>query len=298
MQLNLKLFPHLNSLLHRHEKAGQQPDNLCGPYWVSLLLKAYGGLSVSAVEVALSASTILPSQGEPADWLPTGATSCHGPNYDRIPTSSNLDACGTSAVGLIHATEKLSQGDFCLVSLQAANWLDGLAAACELCQTHPDWQAVPILNVYTSYLWSFHLPPLTLFTYLQTGELSPPLADWKVGHFSLLAGQLRKDVKRSVSSGLGDVPGDAEPAPLQGDVPCSDGNGYTLYAVLDTYPHFGWNGLHFQPPENLAQSLQRPNQTTQGGIALFVSTEVRPHLIAAAEKFGFQIATWDNGTPA
>ncbi|NER82112.1 MAG: hypothetical protein F6K42_21640, partial [Leptolyngbya sp. SIO1D8] len=48
MQLNLSLFPYLEPLLPLHEKTGQQPDNLCGPYWVSLLLQAYGGLLVSA----------------------------------------------------------------------------------------------------------------------------------------------------------------------------------------------------------------------------------------------------------
>ncbi|MBE7380728.1 MAG: hypothetical protein F6J95_004885 [Leptolyngbya sp. SIO1E4] len=285
MQLKLTTFPGLEPLIHRYEKVGQQPDNLCGPYWVSLLLQVYDGLSVSAVDVALSAATVLPSQGDPADWLPSKATPRFGHNYDRIPTTPNLDACGTSVTGLIHATETLSQGRFCLVPLQTTHWVDGLDAIRNLCQTHPDWQAVPILNVHTSYLWNFHLAPLTVLTYLQTGELSPPLADWKVGHFALLIGQLRNE-----SDGAGSVP-------LQDDAPGSDGKGHALYAVLDTYPHFGWNGLHFQPPAALAQSLQRPNQPTQGGIALFVTTKVRPHLIAVAEKVGFQIAAWDNGSP-
>lgn len=280
MQLDLTLFPYLKPLLHLHEKTGQQPDNLCGPYWVALLLQAHGGLSVSAIEVALAASTVLPSQGDPADWLPSGAISCLGPNYDRIPTSPDLGTCGTSATGLTRATEKLSQGRFCLVPLQVTNWVEGLQVVWDLCQTHPDWQAVPLLNVHTSYLWSFHLTPPAIFTYLQTGKLSPPLADWHVGHFALLVGRLR---------GM-----EGARPPLRD----SDGDGRVLYAVLDTYPHFGWNGLHFQPFATLAQSLQRPNQTTQGGIALFVATEARPHLVSLMEKFGLQIAAWDNGSPA
>ena len=294
MQLNLTLFPHLESLLNLHEKTGQQPDNLCGPYWVSLLLQAYGELSVTAVDVALAAATVLPSQGNPADWLPPGATSRQGPNYDRIPTSPDIDACGTSITGLIRATEKLSQDRFCLVPLQATNWIDGLRVIWDLCYTHPDWQAVPLLNPNTRYFWGSQLTPVELATYLQTGQLSSPPADWNVGHFALLVGQLRGGVNRSVLGGVNEISGDASLAPL----PVANGNAPVLYAVLDTYPHFGWNGLHLQPPTALAPSLQRSHQSTQGGIALFVATEVRPHLIASIENAGLQIAPWDNGSPA
>ncbi|MEO1095795.1 MAG: hypothetical protein AAFX01_12945 [Cyanobacteria bacterium J06638_28] len=266
MHSKLSIFPYLRPLLSLHEKVGQQPDNLCGPYWIALLLQAYGKLSTSAVDVSLKASTLLPNQGNPTDWLPAGAMSCIGPGYDRIPTNADLTLCGTSATGLIRATEQLSQGRFCLIPLQTDDWVTGLAAIAQLCQTHPKWQVVPLLNIHTRYLWGSQLTPLALFTYLQTGQLTPPPADWSVGHFALLVGQLQNESN-------------------------------ILYGVLDTYPHFGWSGLHLQPPLALAQSLQRPDSATAGGVALFVATDARSHLIPLIEKSGCRVAPWDNGTP-
>lgn len=267
MQLTLELLPYLESLLRLHEKAGQQPDNLCGPYWVSLLLQAYGEFSVSAVEVAIAASTVLPSQGNPADWLPPGASSRLGIGYEQIKTVPNIEECGTSAIGLIRATEQISQGRFCLVPLQTEDWVEGLPNVWHLCQTHPDWNAVPLLNAHTSYFQSSKLTPLELFNYLQQRGRSPSPPDWSVGHFALLIGQLRAQV-------------------------------HTLYALLDTYPHFGWNGLHMQPDDAIAQSLSRPQQSTQGGVALFVKTDWRSHIQEHAIQKGFQITPWNNGSPA
>lgn len=266
MLFNLTLFPHLKALLPLHEKAGQQPDNLCGPYWLALLLQAYGQFSVSAVDVALAASTLLPSQGHPASWLPAGATSRVGAGYDRIPTVPDLDACGTAIAGLIHATAKLSESRFCLLPLQTEDWVAGLATLFDLCHTHPNWQAVPLLNLHTRYLWGSQLTPHQLFTHLQGETMPPPPADWNVGHFALLAGHLQSDRA-------------------------------SLYAILDTYPHFGWQGLHLQPPDALAQSLQRPDLPIQGGIALFIRTELKPQITPFLAPANIQIATWDNGTP-
>lgn len=260
------LLPYLEPLLHHHEKAGQQPDNFCGPYWISLLLQSYGGMSLSAVEVAIAAATILPSQGNPADWLPPGARSRLGEGYDLIPTVADPATCGTAITGLIRATEALSRGRFCLMPLQTDDWVAGISALVDLCQTHPDRQIVPLLNVHTGYLWGSHLMPLQLLTYGQTGQLTPPPADWSVGHFALLVGHLQSHKN-------------------------------LLYAILDTYPHFGWHGLHLQPPDTLAKALQRPSLPTQGGVALFVAAAGRSRLIPRLTEAGFQIGSWDNGSP-
>lgn len=127
-----------------------------------------------------------------------------------------------------------------------------MLAVWDLCQTHPDWQVVPILNSHTSYFWGSTLTPLQVLAHLEGKAIAPPPADWDVGHFALLVGQLQ-------------------------------GKANALYSLMDTYPHFGWNGLHLQPPEALAQSLHRPNQTTQGGIGLFMATGVRSHIKSIAE---------------
>ncbi|MGD1928969.1 MAG: hypothetical protein ACFB12_08660 [Leptolyngbyaceae cyanobacterium] len=264
--LDLALLPYLKSLLPLHAKAGAQPDNLCGPYWIGLLLQTYG-ISVSAVEVAIAAATVLPSQGNPTDWLPAGATSRQGRHYDQIPTVPNVDAAGTAIIGLMQATEQLSQGRFSLLPLTTDDWAAGLQTVWQLCQAQPEYQAIPLLNVHTSYFWGSKLTPLQAMTYLAGGTIPPPPPDWRVGHFALLAGQLQ--------------------GPVQ-----------SLYALLDTYPQFGWQGLHLQPPIAVSQSLARPQQSDQGGLALFVETAWRSRLADAITRAGLHIEPWDNGSPA
>ncbi|MEO1591811.1 MAG: hypothetical protein AAFU71_11035 [Cyanobacteria bacterium J06632_22] len=258
----LALLPYLEPLLTRP----QQPDNLCGPYWIALLLQVLGGISTSAIEVAIAAQTILPNRA--GTWTPPGAQSLRGEGYDQIPTVSAIEHCGTSLAGLMQATQKLSHGEFCLLPLQTPHWEVGLTQLWQLCQTRLDWQIVPLLNSHTGYFWGSQLSPAQLLGYLNSGQrndISPP--DWSVGHFALLAGQIR-------------------------------GTLASLYAILDTYPQLGWAGLHLQPSSVLAASLVRPDYQSQGGVALFVSRAVRSHVEQAVIDRGFEVAVWDNGTPA
>ncbi|MEL6263858.1 MAG: hypothetical protein AAFR12_22665 [Cyanobacteria bacterium J06626_6] len=266
MKLELDFLPGTYGLLSGHEQAGQQPDNLCGPYWVSLLLQAYGKFSLSSVDVAKTASTLLPSQGNPSEWLPSGATSRRGEGYDTIPTGPNINECGTSVSGLIQAAEKLSEGRFCLLPLQTENWESGLNNIVQICHSFPELGLVPLLNIHTSYLWSSRVSPSNVVQFLQSGEEPSTSADWSVGHFALLIANLQGQVQK-------------------------------LYAILDTYPQFGWNGLHLQPPGAIAQSLHRPQQSTQGGILLFAPSKHSAQLQKALVQQGFHIAPWDNGTP-
>ena len=276
MQIDLRLLPYLEPLLRVHEQSPQQPDNLCGPYWISLLLAAYGNLPVTAVEVAIAAATLLPNHGNPANWLPPSATSLQGLGYDQIPTSADIAACGTSITGLMQATETLSQNRFCLVPLQAADWSLGLTAVWQLCYTQLDWQIIPLLNPHTHYFLGSKPTPLNVLRYLELAEQSAEqmpdqalkslLADWSVGHFALLVGQLQGNLK-------------------------------ALYALLDTYPQFGWGGWHMQPLGAIAQSLHRPDQATQGGIALFIKSELRTEVERYAVSLGLSVADWDNGSP-
>ncbi|MEO0770219.1 MAG: hypothetical protein AAFY72_12450 [Cyanobacteria bacterium J06649_4] len=260
--LSLEYLQYLAPLLER----SQQPDNLCGPYWVALLLQAFGGLSVSAVEVAIAASTHLPAHGNPADWLPPGAHSLKGENYEKIPTLLETDLCGTSIAGLIQATELLSAEQFCLLPLQTPDWQNGINSLWSLCQTHPNWQIVPLLNSHTYYFWGSQLSPAAVLSYLATGKLSPPPSDWSVGHFALLFG-------------------------------CMTGKAANLYAVLDTYLQFGWEGLHYQSGDAIAHSLTRPQHTTTGGIALFIPTQYRTEITQAVTAANFTTQPWNNGSP-
>ena len=266
MPIILDLFPYLEPLFKLHQHNNQQPDNLCGPYWISLLLDAYGQITVSAVDVAIAASTILPNHGDSSCWLPPNTRSLQGIGYEQISTSSELTICGTAITGLIHATQTLSQGKFCLIPLQTSNWQDGLSTLSKLCHLYPSWQAIPLLNPHTSYLWGTTPSPLTILSHLQSKQNLTPPTDWSVGHFNLLIGGLQQ-------------------------------NDHTLYTLLDTYPQFGWQGMHLQPPSALGQSLHRPQHETQGGLALFVSAEFRAEIERVVTENGFSVSAWDNGSP-
>lgn len=262
---NLDCLPFLEHLLPFHAKAGQQPDNLCGPYWVALLLNAYSGRAVSAVDVAIAASTVVPSTGNPADWLPAGASSRPGASYETIPTDPDVAKSGTSITGLMRAAEVLSQGKFCLLPLRSQDWELGLKAIWDLCQAHSE--IVPLLNIHTRYCWGSRLTPLQAIAYLAGQSIIPPAPDWSVGHFALLAGRLQ-------------------------------GRANTLYALLDTYPHFGWEGMHLQPPTAVALALSRPDLATAGGVAVFMQAKARSRLESLLIQSGLQIALWDNGSPS
>ncbi len=266
MSITLDLFSYLAPLFKIHQHNNQQPDNLCGPYWISLLLEAYGQITVSAVDVAIAASTILPSHGDPSCWLPPNTSSLQGVGYEQIPPSPDLSLCGTAITGLIQATHTLSQGKFCLIPLQTSSWQDGLFTLSKLCHAYPSWQAIPLLNPHTSYLWGTTPSPLTVLSHLQSKQTPTPPTDWNVGHFNLLIGTLQQGT-------------------------------HTLHTLLDTYPQFGWQGMHLQPSSAVSQSLHRPQHKTQGGLALFVSAEFRSDIEQIVTENGFSVSVWDNGSP-
>lgn len=271
MHINLTLFPYLAPLLRVHQQTGQQPDNLCGPYWVSLLLQAYGHLEVTPVDVAIAAGTVVPSQGDPSSWLPSQAVSRLGTGYDRILTTPDAEASGTSMAGLMRATETLSHGRFCLLPLQTHDWHTGLAQLESLWHAQPDWQVVPLLNVHTQYFWGSKLTPLELYeSFAEPSSQARSPADWSVGHFAVWVGQMQS-------------------------------RHLCLYTLLDTYPNFGWHGLHVQPPAAIATALQRPDHETQGGVGLFVASQWRSQVEDFLERslaaHNFCQMPWDNGSP-
>lgn len=67
--LSIWLLPGALRVNQAHRLTGQQPDNLCGPYWVTILLQAYDRAAFSAEAVALLAKSVLPV-GDSSLWLP------------------------------------------------------------------------------------------------------------------------------------------------------------------------------------------------------------------------------------
>jgi hypothetical protein len=268
--LSIRLLPGALRVSQAHRLAGQQPDNLCGPYWVAILLQAYDGVAFDAGDVARLANSVLPV-GDPGWWLPNGASS--RPEYsDALPQTCRMEDAGTAVSGVIEATARASEGRYALVPLRS-NWSEKrVKNLLALCEDFPHWQATPICNLQTGFLWAPRLALVDAFAYLK-GENIDPKIDWNIGHYLTLAGT----VKGLASS----FPDDTE---------------RMLAIVRDTYPTFGWDGYHLQPAEAIANALSR-DDGAEGGVLLFVAAKNKVEIEQEARARGFDIAVWDNGTP-
>jgi hypothetical protein len=262
LRFTVHVLPGLPEIAASQQIAGQQPDNLCGPYWVSVLLRSRG-ISVTPETVAQRAGTRLPI-GDSRLWLPAGALSKQDDTVP-LPRTDRLENAGTAAIGLMQAVATLSQDQYCLLPLQAPWSAEQLWALLHLCRQQPDWAAVPLCNLKTGWLWGSGLALPQAMAYLGGEDITPPPADWNVGHFLILAGLV-------------------------------EGAARSLLWVGDTYPLFGWQGYHLQPPTAVAQALNR-NDGAGGGVFLFIATHHRSQVEQQVRALGFHVEVWDNGTP-
>lgn len=259
---SIQLLPSTLALSQEHQRAGQQPDNLCGPYWVGVLLRR-SGIEVMVEQIAQVAGSVLPV-GQPQTWLPRGAQSRQ--DYCLpIPMTDRMRDAGTSAHGLVQAVTELSNQTYCLIPLQTQWSADRLTALIDLCQAHPDWDAVLLANLKTGHLWGSGLPVSDAIAYLHGQPITPPAADWDVGHFLALVGMVTGAVN-------------------------------SLVLVCDTYPLLGWQGYHLQSAEAIANALNR-GDGMEGGVLVCVATTYRAQVEEAAIAQGLQIRIWDNGSP-
>lgn len=245
-----------------HRQAGQQHDNLCGPYWAAVLLQAQA-IATTPEQIAQLAGSVLPI-GDPASWVPPGASSRQ--DYQLpLPATENLSDAGTSAQGLMAAVSQLTAA-YGFLPLQTHWTAQRLEALMQLCYRHPEWEAVPLCNIRTEHLWGNRLGIGEAIAYLQGEAITPPPADWSVGHFLTLAGTVT-------------------------------GSARSLVLIGDTYPQFGWQGYYLQSAEAIARALNR-GDGYGGGILLFVPTAYREQAQQLAVAAGFEIRVWDNGSPA
>lgn len=256
------MLPGALRVAREHRAAGQQQDNLCGCYWAAICLRA-DGFEVDAVDLALAAGAMLPG-GDPAHDVPPGAS----PRIDYrapLPIADRPEESGTSAPGLVEAIGRVSKGGRALVPLKAAWTTERVQAVLDLCRANPGWGAVPIANVRTGSFWGSRLPVADALAWLAGEEVEVPPPDWDVGHFVSLAGTW-------------------------------DGASRSLVIVRDSYPSFGWDAHHLQPPEALASALQR-DDGREGGVAIYVASRDVPEVERTAKERAFEVGIWDNGTP-
>ena len=260
---SVQLLPGMTQLTDKHRLAGQQHDNLCGPYWIALLLRSRDFHQLTPEQVAQVAGSVLPT-GDPQTWLPKHTSSRQDYRL-ALPVATGLSDAGTSAQGLITAIAQLSDGAYTLVPIQAKWSAERVGTILDLCRSNPGWTAVPLCNIRTDHLWGSHLAVSDAIAYLNGAPITPPSPDWKVGHFLALAGIV-------------------------------DGQSRSLILACDTYPSFGWQGYHLQPMDAIAQALNR-GDGNDGGILLFIATHDKEHVEQSMRAEGFVIDVWDNGSP-
>jgi hypothetical protein len=247
-----------------HRGAGPQLDNLCGPYWLSILLTAFGR-DVSQVRAAGAAATLLPSGGDPASWVPPGEPN-RPPDASGLRRFEDASACGTSAPGMVRAVRELSEGAFAFVPVRARRGAsldaDGLLDLVDVAAAGPE-PCVPLLNLRTGKLWGAALSPLGALLAL-SGGANAAEPEWDVGHFVAVAGAIRAEAR-------------------------------SLLLLLDTYPSLGCGGSHWQPAEAVAAAVRR-DDGREGGCLLFVAAEREEATARRLGSMGFECAAWDNGT--
>jgi hypothetical protein len=240
----------------------QQKDNLCGPFQAARVLRDAGILDWDGVEVdqdliALHAGTVLPDEA-PQESVPPGAVSRREYRFE-LPLASDPSVSGTVAADLAGAIEEASGGELRCVPLRC----DWSGETVERLMEQPGGARL-IANLRTGHFWGTRPPLETLLGHLAGAEVDPPSSEWDVGHFVELVSLVRG---------------------AQG----------SLVVVCDSYPTFGWQAHHLQPPAAVAAALNRGDGREGGVLAVAPAAEAgRVERLAA--ELGLVVETWDNGT--
>jgi hypothetical protein len=265
-ELELRLLAGARALLELHARELPQRDDQCGAFCAALALRsagidAHAGEPIDQDAVALAAGTVV-SRVPDLAALPYDE---RGRRDYRItpPLVDEEIESGTNCAGVVRALEQLSDGRLEPIALQGpwtAATLDGLfELLAEL-----ERPTSLIANVSTRELWGSRARFDQLLDYLLAGELDGPPPDWDVGHFVCVLARTR-------------------------------GPRGSLYALADTYPSLGRDGVHQQPRERLARALERPGKTPGGALAV-VASEDAAAVRAGASRLGLREGVWDNGS--
>jgi hypothetical protein len=264
--LSMTLLPGARDLLAAHARELPQRDDLCGAFCGALALRAAGidrhdGEPVDQDAVALAAGSIV-------SGLRDAGTLPHGERGRRdyrvaLPLIDDADVSGTTAVGLLDAIHRLSDGTLAAIPYTGPWSEDTLAGIFDLAAAL-ERPVTLVANFATRHLWGARATVAQLLGYLLDGEQDGPPADWDVGHFACVVGRVR-------------------------------GPSGSLYAVADTYPALGDGGVHLQPQERLATALERRDMPA-GGMIVIASAHDAASVRAGADALGLREGTWDNGT--
>jgi hypothetical protein len=108
--------------------------------------------------------------------------------------------------------------------------------------------------------------PAQVFSYLSGQDPLAPAADWNVGHYIAVVGQVAGSKRK-------------------------------MAVCADTYRTIGWQGTHLQPFDRIADSLRRDDSEFSGGAFIVVSPSAKEQVLKIANGLNLRSELWDNGTP-
>ncbi len=266
LALEITMLPGARELLAAHARELPQRDDLCGAFCGALALRAAGiesdgGQPLDQDAVARAAGSVVGAHPEP-EQLPYEE---RGRRDYRIapPLIEDGSRSGTTAGGLVAAIERLGGGRLAAIPLSGPWSVFRLAGLFDLAASLARPSAL-LANLATRQLWGTRVSRAQLLDYLidGRGDGSPP--EWDVGHFACIVARVH-------------------------------GPGGDLYAIADTYPSLGEQGVHLQPRERLAQALERP-EMAPGGVIAVADVQDAPALRAGADALGLHEEAWDNGS--
>jgi hypothetical protein len=264
--LDLALLPGARSLLRAHARELPQRDDLCGAFCGALALRAagierHGEEPVDQDAVALRAGSVVSRAREPG-ILPHGEPGRRDYRLS-LPTIDDADASGTTAAGLVTAVRELAGERLAAIPFSGPWTPTTLARLFELAVAR-ERPVTLIANLATRHLWGGRVSVGQLLDHLLDGVDAGPEPDWDVGHFACIVGRVQ-------------------------------GPRGSLYAIADTYPSLGRDGVHMQPAERLATAIERRDMPAGGVIAVAFDEDAEA-VRADARAAGLVEGLWDNGT--
>jgi hypothetical protein len=262
--LTVTILPGAREILAQHQREMPQKNELCGAFWVTLALRALDDRDLEQDHVGRAAGSLL-SVVQTSDSLPPGEPGRDDYVLD-LPRTDDPDVdSGTASEGLMVAARALSDGRLVAVPVSGRWTADNvkalLAGVADL-----DVDGLVIANSATRFLWGSDLELEQVLATVIDGDDSGQAPEWNVGHFIGVLGW--------ISGPLGE-----------------------LIVCADTYPSLGSRGLHLQPFDAMADSLNRDDSEYSGGMLLVVPADSEQAVRALVSSIGLTTDVWDNGTP-
>lgn len=292
-EFELAVQPGFPAVHEAYRGLRDQKDMVCGPYTLTYLLRAYGfgdvdGVPVTVDSVAAAAGTVLEDHNhrrhraveeriESADLPEERVSEWSLHDHYKYPLSV-ASAGGCSPEGLVAACERVTDGLVAAIpipsvvdgSVQLTDERFGALLSAALDEAFGT-QLVLNYNLRhtlaSTGLLGHKYNPLALLTHWDDPEYFRTL-DWDVGHFTSLAGRVRR----------------------------SDSDQEYLL-IRDSYRSFGWDGYHLQPRSAIREGLVRSEDDRDGGVVVLCPVDSLDDLNTHLDDLDIRTALWDNGSP-